>query len=328
MSALVLILLAALPQRLVVTFEQGAGGCALEARVPHAIGRFLPGLELARNGEGWHLLVRSRPGEIELVLEDERGEETLRRTVPSGPDACAATADGIGLIVERHLRDLGYVAPVEAVQPAQTATAAAVSRTATVAAPVEAKPVETGPVEEPLRLRGRVGLFGMLEAPSAADAGFRAGGGLELSLDVALFRVGVSGFGMAPGRRDLRRDGASIGAYEVFSAGGLLHAGACWRPDRWSLCGLLGGGLEWVGGRVVSSQVFMQSSDVVLQELALIGLEVELALSPGWVFVRLFGLFRPNPGTFRVGDIEGATEPYTDPRWALFVSAGGGLQIF
>lgn len=320
MGPLLLILLGTLPQRLVVAFEREPGACAMDARVPQAIGRFLPGLELGRSGEGWRLTVHGRPDEIELVLEDDAGTETLRRVIPSAPEACAATADGIGLIVERHLRDLGYEPPLP---PVETATAATVETgTGTVAAPAPAPPPKP---EVPTFVRGRIGVAGLFDAPD-----IRVGGTLDLSLDAGLFRFELFAFGLVPwpGHQDLVRSGEDIGDYRVSSAGGILSAGVCLRPGAWSICALFGGGPEWVTGRVDSDRIFGRRSSTGIAGLAAGGLELDRAVSRGFLVVRALTLVRPDPVTFRVTDVIEDTSPYTGAPWALFVSIGGGVQIF
>jgi hypothetical protein len=104
-----LFLIAALPHQLALTFAMEPGGCALEERLPQSLARYVPRLSLGTAGEGtWRLAVSSRPGEVEIALTDDANAEQLHRVVRAEPEACAAAADGIGLILERYLSDLGY----------------------------------------------------------------------------------------------------------------------------------------------------------------------------------------------------------------------------
>ena len=333
----------ALPERLELAFEQTAGGCALDARLPQSIGRYVPRLSLLpASGEGtWRLSIATRPGEVELVLAEDRGAERLRRVLKAAPDACAATADGIGLILERYLSDLGYRTgfaeavppPIETTVETTTATAAA---TATVQPPTppaasegdEVALVESSTRADPtdetgLEVEADLSVAALIEAPS--EASVRFGGAVDFGIELLWLRFEIGLLGFAPGSVEALRRGAVFGEYRVGSVGAMLRAGACLDLAPVSLCGLVGGGPEWVFARIADAQLFTDRSTVARGGLIGAGVRADLSLGPILLLFRGETVVRPDRARF---SIDGLGIGYRDQRVAGFLSLGVAVKLF
>lgn len=306
----------ALPERLALTFEQAPGGCALDVRLPQSIARYVPRLSLAtENGQGtWTLAVSSTPGQVEIVLSDDQGAEQLRRALRAEPEACAATADGIGLILERYLSDLGYetgFTPLPEIAPPPPAVTATIARRVDTSTPA-------APLDVDMEIGGGIGGDLSLNRP-------RLGLGIEVALAVLFLRFEASAFGMFLGKQAVERDGAQIGEYRVWSAGGVFRIGACVDLASVSLCGMLGPGFEWVSGSTTGETVF----DEVAQD------HIGFIFSPtlyAAISIGIFRLYFRGDWIIRADrlklEVLGADDPYRDSRMAAFLSLGAAVQIF
>lgn len=112
--------------------------CELGVRVPDALVRALPGVAIVEADRASSSRVRftlsvavANARAIRAKLFDERGEVAFAREVPIMGGACTAVADGVAVIVARHLRDLGWK-PRETSRP-ELAHAAGGHRAATLA---------------------------------------------------------------------------------------------------------------------------------------------------------------------------------------------------
>jgi hypothetical protein len=335
MTSWLFLAVAVVPDRLGVQFIE-QGGCELDARVPQAIRRFVPRLEIVRSSDlpgTWRLEVRSLPGMVDLVLTDDRGQEQLRRSIPSSPDACAATGDGIGLVVERRFRDLGFEVlleplpdpPPSSEPPPEPPREVRTTTTSTRAAPEVA--TATRSADAPAAVSFLVHAAGRFEVLSSPTV--RGGGALGAGLDYAWFRAELSLFVLAP--ITFVEVGGGFGDYRIVSSGGVALAGACLGGGIARACALVGGGLEGVVGSIRTgagdSPLVGVRSRVAWVAVVTGGVQIELALDP--VFFRLeadvWG--RPRPASFAI-DGPGAMEPYTQSQVSLAWSAGAGVRIF
>jgi hypothetical protein len=383
---LLLLAVGALPQRLELAFTEEPGGCALDVRLPQSIARYVPRLALAKvAGEGtWRLSVVSRPGEVEILLADDLGEEQLSRVLRAEAEACAATADGIGLILERYLSDLGYETGFEPLPEIEVPTATVAPPPPVIASELAIRRFEVVPElyrgsstvatirwstngSAPTRLeldgvpdpsfpataegthtatisgsmevaliageeRAEVRVVGVeleldgaitVEAPN--EAGARVGGSVDLALELWFLRFELGMFALAPGRVAVRRGGVELGQYSVWALGGIGRAGACGEVSVFSICGLLGGGVERVQGSVVADQLFQQASRNEVGGIVSFGVRAAWEIGLFRVYFRGETVVRPDRAKFVV---DGADDPYRDSRVAAFLSLGVGVQVF
>ena len=114
--ALAFLSMTALPPSVRVVFTGDVDPCDLATAVPAALERVLPGVPIrrgARDPKEGEVEVRIVSLDSVLVVEiGEPGKLGDRREIAQPAVACDATADGIALIVECRLRDLGYEAPM------------------------------------------------------------------------------------------------------------------------------------------------------------------------------------------------------------------------
>ncbi len=332
--------MAALPERLELAFEQAPGGCALDVRLPRSIGRYVPRLAIGAGSSGagtWRLSVSSSPGEVALVLFDDRGEAALRRTLKSPPEACAATADGIGLILERYLRDLGYETGFEPLpppppppEPPPPPPPPPESPPPPPPPPPAPPPPEPPPPEirtatvAPLVIGLDLAAGAALEVSASAP---RLGGQLQLGLSLGPGRIELSLFGLAlvPGAARVRVGGAAIGDYQVWSAGGLIQGGACLDAAPFALCLLAGGGVERIQGQSNAARLFLQATGHQWGGRVSIGGRAAWSFGRFLLYLRAEAILRPVAFRFQV---EGADEPYRVRAGAAFLALGVASKLF
>jgi hypothetical protein len=297
----------ALPQELTLAYEQTPGACALDARLPQSIRHYVPRLAIVEaRGEGtWTLAVSSRPGEVEIVLSDDRGADQLRRVLRAEPEACAAAADGIGLILERYLSDLGYETGFAELPVIPTATTATIARE-----------VDTATAAEGLAFRLDAGAAYTLEASSNP---VRLGPSLDVGLEVLFLRFELGGYLVVLGAEPLTRDGRELGQYRVWSIGGLVRAGGCFPAGPISICGLLGAGVEQVRGSATGDLVFEGIAEREERFITSGALRAEWSYDRLIAYFRAEVVFRPDRVVFTVS---GADERYLHGRIDGFFSIG------
>lgn len=314
------LLVGVLPPRLDLGIQPTDASCRLDARLPESIARYLPRLELgpADSGAVWRLEISSRAGEVEMVLYDDKRAPKLRRVLRVEPKACAATADGIALILERYLRDLEYDTGFEPLP------GAAVLRPNP---PLRAKSatIASAPLKPmPVRIGMDLAVGGSIEV---SPSGPRFGGQLDLGLTVERVRVelGLLGLALAPGTAEILADGQPIGEYRVWSLGGVGRAGGCFSFDPHSLCLLAGGGFERVQARTTGARLFIQDEEGVFGGLFVAGVRADWSLGPIYLYFRAEALIRPRARVFLV---EFADDPYRVHPASGFLNVGGAVKLF
>lgn len=300
---------------------------------------------------------------VSVVVEPEvlrlrltKGARVLGQRQLPVDGACEARSDGVALVVEQQLRELGYVPmlPAAAAPPpgADPATADRAEdpppapRLDPPPPPVEPEE-QTGvvtppaPPPDPDLSRGddAVGtqtatlapaalhlwlqLGGLLQAPSAL--GVRGGGSAELGLGPGPWRAFVAVATVAPSQTTLTRAGSQVGTLSQWALHTSLGAELCLTRALGQVCGRGRVGLEAVRARSQGDLLFGEGGAWRLVPLFGAGARGVWRLSERFA---LWGaaeaIVRPRPATFVV---EGAREA-ADPVISFLGSAGGSVRFF
>jgi hypothetical protein len=322
-----------------------ADPCDHASRVPATLAEVLRGVQIVREEGGgriaprldrMRLLAIARASGVHLELFDEEGRSVLARDVPNPADGCPGTADGIALIIERYLRDLGYepspVPPLPVETSVTTSTSAGEPPRGT-----EARRTETPAARSPPRARTATatvspiawsfslgGAFGgVFERPNEFERGGHANSAaatvdLRVRFAIEWLELVAEGSYTLPRTQRLTRkgpDGAdvAVGTFRVQSLLPMIGVGACAElPIRaLRICGgpkvgyeLLRGQAQHAPGTITAiseSRVWLHA--VVFG--AAVRVDVPIA---SWLSVspHVGVLFRPTRETFR-GDAETTT---------------------
>lgn len=355
---LALISLAAVPDELAVRVHTDL--CDLEQLAPEALSRALEGVRIvdpaqASRGRTRFVLELSplKDRALQVVLFDERGERSLVRALPVRPDACTAAADGIAVIVERHLRGLGWVPEDEAPppvvkkpaitpriepepvittpaivepEPIVEAVESATTATATVADLIELPPVPKTSTpaiarDQPPPPEDRLPIAIALAV--RADPR-RAGPELSGRARFSNFSVGLAlGYSFPETTYEVFRENRVAPVGEVtLSIGHLqLEGGYCFDFAPVTACGEVGVGLELFFAESAGPLIFNPTDELALRPTVLARARVELAVTERISLVGFLGLrARPIAGP----GVEGATERIPEP---AIPEAGLGLSI-
>lgn len=300
MIVLLVLAVAALPAGLSVDVAGGADPCALESRVPQALARWMP----APSSQRVHLSITPRGGDLYLTLTSSTGDALLSRSVPNQPQACAATADGISLVVETYLQDVGWIAEDTELPPMTT-----VSEPSDDAA--------TGLSTAAANRRTRIDLAA--EARAIAAQQFAMGGAVAARIGFAWFEAVARLAATAPANV-LSGDST----FRVWTLHVLAGPGGCASTDWARVCGDLVAGAERVSGG--TSGVFQLQTVAAWSPLvaARARLDMPLAQSGFGLTAALGGVWRPDPRRFVIED-GGA---YQLPAGAVTASIGAWVRIY
>lgn len=313
-----LLLLSAPP--LSVHVEPPGEACQFLVRVPAALTRLAPELSL-HSGPG--------PAELQVVLQvegpfllltlrDPSGPGIDRRRLPNPPEACLATADGVGLIVERYLRGLGILPPEPPPPPEPPAPPAPEPPPAP--APVVAAPAVTSTTSIGAPALW-LGLEAQLQVPTAVDLRLGVGGDLRFQLGPLALAAGISLF--APKEVEVLRRGRPLGAFRLQSWWVRGGVGACFSWAGAS-CAMALVGVERASARV-SGNLFQQVEDSQVRIAYGLRLEQDLLLfGPVGLRAQVSAWLRPAPPRFVV---DGADNALEDSAFTLIFGVGGALQI-
>jgi hypothetical protein len=154
----------------------------------------------------------------------------------------------------------------------------------------------------------------------------RLGPSLDFALRVLFLRFEMGGFAVfPPNDPEVTRGGTTIGAFQVWSLGGLLRAGLCLDPTPFSICALVGPGVELVRASTTVDPLFVKRVDFEARPIVGMGLRVDLSF--GWfrLYFRGETILRPSRVELKV---DGADRRYLDSRAAAFLSLGAAVQVF
>ncbi len=333
--SLALISLAAIPEEIAVRVHTPT--CELSILVPDALSRALEGVRISSDGEPTRAKIRFllelealKERAIRVALFDEKNERVLVRALPMRPETCAATADGIAVIVERHLRDLGWIPRVEAephvepeprVEQPRRDPPPAREPLPEVEAPIGVEP-RTPPITREVATTTTSTIVVLIEvpavprtstaasttpepAPVAADStpitvafdaridGRRFGPELRVRASFDAWDLSVvAGYSFPESSYPLTRENreGTIGTIELSVAHAQLEGGYCVPLSIVRGCAELGLGLEVFSARSSGELVFGDTSDLVLRPVLLGQLRAELALSEAISFFAFGGL--------------------------------------
>ncbi|MCK6551523.1 hypothetical protein L6R52_37160 [Myxococcota bacterium] len=360
---------AAVPAELSVHVDGATDACTFTERVPAAVRRMLPGLTVTLDrgrapsvpARGVALVITPKDGRIDLELVfDDPAIPATRRTLPSPPEACAATADGIALVVERQLRDLGWEPPSTpprvddpgepgaTTKPTHTATIGATTRptsrtttvdaTATPREPPARTTTSTAPSSAPsgppvaLSIAARGAAYLGLD-PNRSDGGatsrLTAGGALLVHVARGALEA-TAEVSIAPmGSEDIPRRDRIVGTISAWALAVMLRGGACLdlEPETpIALCAGAGGGVERFAASTTGAAIFRSRSASALAPILSAETRAELALTSRLHLTLDAGaVVRPTRTVFA---IEGATASYRIPRTDLRAGLGVRVTIF
>lgn len=295
----------------------GADPCELATRLPQVLSRWLPGISITDNDPDLLLEVIGEDKELQVVLQNKNGEVVLRRDVPRAENACPAEADGVALIVDRYLRDLGWEPPAAALPsktPVETATPAA---TATIAeAPIAP--------DEPLELAFFSAVFAGGEVNDRGPR-FTLAPGLALR-----FAIGEHFEIVGEGSIGLPRSEAVIanGTIETWHLRFLLGAGWCTAVGAGKICGGARGGIDRVQAAVAGDALFQSNVQWKASGVVALSLRWDFAgLDPFLFSAEALLVGRAPPLSFFVEVAEG-TRDYTTPQISGAFRLAGWVRFF
>lgn len=143
----------------------GDDPCRLRARIAPALQSRNPG---AADAGSMVLRVEPRADQLRVTLTSTRGETLLHRTVPNHPRACAATADGVVLVLETWFDDLGWTAGPSATRGPLATPGEGPAGEAPSAAESAARPDPPASAEQPASGSRSAAEGGPLAAPTEA----------------------------------------------------------------------------------------------------------------------------------------------------------------
>jgi hypothetical protein len=328
-----LALIAVIPDEIAVRVS--VERCRLETLIPDALSRALPGVAITRAGAASRSSARfvlsiedAGRGRVSIRLADERGAPALERALPVAEDACTAAADGVALIVERHLRDLGWTAPepeLPVLERPRTATVATATAAPEVAPPPKLPPPPPDPIEAPppaLPLELAIGLraLGGIEVSSF-------GGEARAKLSLAPAELTISAGATLPAREDIERDDRTrpIGQVRVSSLHALAGIGLCFPIAFLRGCASAEGGVERFSARS-EGDVFPNTAGTATRPLAAADVRAEWTIVPRVAVFASAGLrVRPIEVAF---EVRGAAEPYVPPRARAAFGLGVWVSLF
>lgn len=270
------------PARVAVATRSTLGSCELAPALSASLARWLPGIVIvgADQSADLQLEVAQDQADLQVVLRSPSGAIELSRSLPAS-GTCAADADGIALVVERYLRDLGWepgAAPLPITEqatptptPAGTATAAApVPRTSTLAA-----------ITPPPSIEIALGVVGGLTLPETQP--LRAAGTLGVAVRVGIgpiLELLIEGHFVPPWSVPVARsDGLSIGSLSRSSWRVLSGAGGCLRLGPGRGCAGVRGGIEVILASASGELIFQKVSASVARPTLLAELRYDLEIS-------------------------------------------------
>jgi hypothetical protein len=327
-----------IPIEIVVRVDVRDDPCDLALRIPAALEQTLPGVSIVRATGGpqearagrLNVLAVAHNERVHFDVTDENERSVLARDVAHQSDACAATADGVAVIIERYLRDLGYEPPP--LPPTVTTT---VAGSTTSAAAIE--PIRSAVVTERREASEReyaVDLFGFfaweqgLSGSTSSRFGGAVGGRFTRSIFEAVGIGGVS-FGGLTTRCDFgcpqgapREGTIGLDEYALLGGGGIRLLEA--RPFHAWVGALFGA--EAFHARSAGPSLF-DPKDTWRGPRFAMAFYPRLDFDFGWIALFLQAMFwvRPAPDTFGVG---GASPPYIVSNLAVTFSLGIRVRIF
>lgn len=328
MHLLLAFAVAAVPSTIHVVVEGGAGPCVHGERVPASLARTLPGIRIVRGEEGDATTVVSVVAGARLSVTLTRdGVVELERDLANAADACDANADAVALVVERHLRDLGYVPPAPPPEPVaepEPEPEPPVPEPEPVPEPVSATATATATGDAADGVAGvvRLGVGGevLLEVPAAELV--RPGALVNVRAGYGPVALSVGGGLFLPSSLDVARpDGRQPGSIDVFT---YLFVGALELEGFGGAAGV-GGGVELVRGQV-SGQLFQQDPMTHVSPLVFAAVRYTVLALAGVGFdltARL--VVRPDPAFF---DVEGADPQYQDPQVTALLGIASFVRFF
>lgn len=354
---LTLALVAVVPEEIAV--EVTTPRCELRARVPDALARALPGVAIVGANDARSSRVRFSvqvglrvAHAVFVKLFDERDAAALVREVPLQGDACTATADGVAVIVARHLRSLGWVPPekedrretveidltrdrelpstiVMPPEDAVPAIATTTVATTTVATIATAAIPASFPAPVPTIAPTSTSAFA-LELGAALFAGPDLLGGegrarlvfapIELSL-----AIGVSPL---QNERDVLREGRAepVGTVSYRSWHALAGVGACWPASALQACVHAEAGAETFTASAQGPRIFQRDDQTLTRPV------VQAAARAEWTIEQLVSLFLSAGFRFRPVEaelaIEDAVAPIVPARFSAVGTLGARIRIF
>ena len=348
-----LLLLVGAPGPLTIEMAGGADPCALQRRVPTALARWMSANVQRRP---LALTISPRGGELLLTLVDDQGQAVLRRAVPNRPTACGATADGIALVIETYLRDLGWTVdddtlpetvrsdpknpedpkdpedPEGRPPPAETTPPPGPTATSTGATdggdlppdeieplPLPQPPLDEAPTDTGLSLR-----LGARAVTEAVPQPTRVGGEVTFRVTYDLFEAFLQAGALGPGSATVQRDAQAIGAISFWSQYLIAGPGVCLRGGWGHLCGLARVGVERLTARASGDQVFQAAGVSTLQLLTQSGLNYSYSLGIFTLTASADAQVRPQRASFSV---EGGTN-FQPPWVAATFSLGAEVRIY
>lgn len=305
-----------------VFVEVGASDpCALEQRAPDAVRRMIPGFGIAGDRSSASLVMALRSVGSEVIIEirsNEEGAVPLVRRIGLSQDNCGAVADAVALILDRYVRDLGYVSsdPDQVrTEPPPTETSTQTTATATAARSTK---LTTLHLDASLLVQG--------ESGSPVRPQF--GGAVELRflVDEIVF-LGSLGAALPSAEAVTNPDQGAVGEIQASAWRAGAGVGLCFGlgADH-GLCPSVLAGLEQIRAEGVGDEIFRKNTSTVSQlrldaRLAYDFLALDPLILSGWIF----GVFRPNAPEFEIAD---ATPTYSVPAVALAFGIGARVRIF
>lgn len=363
---------AAVPEELAVSVTTPR--CELRARVPDALGRAVPGVAIVEaSAEArpsrvrFSVQVGSRVAHAVFVrLLDERGAVVLVREVPLQGQACTAAADGVAVIVARHLRSLGWVPPAETGatsenQGVQSSTTAATAPAETPAiesstiASIETRASDVNMRSEPpappeTRAIDPIAAEPTEPVPPPTAPTATATGSFELHLELgaALFLgpdvLGAearahlahapfeltlaAGYSPRSNERDVLREGRAepIGTVAYRSWHALAGLGACAPLFAIRACALAEAGAEIFTATAQGPRIFQRDDQTLTRPVAQASARLE------WSPIDRLSLFLSAGLRYRPLEaelaIEDAIAPIVPARWTAVGTLGARLRIF
>lgn len=276
----------------------GDDPCDLATIVPTS----LAALGASAGGKDHVVALSPGGGILRITLTSSTGAVLLERTVPHRIFACEATADGVALVVERYVRDLGWTAPATAIPPK----------------------LETSPVAEARPFAMTLNAAALAEV-DPGSGGARFGGALAVRLRLEIIEVALEIGGLSLHTEPIQLDGAEIGVLEIWSVHALVGAGACLALPSSRLCGSGRLGLERLAAQTSGARIFGPQQVSRFGFLLAPGIRYDLEITDLiGVSGQIDGLLRPVRRPFSVED----ASAYTPPVATLTFGLGAWVRFY
>jgi len=272
------------------TTVAGDDPCELARLVPEALA------DLGVPDPGAPIRLVPSGGVLTVTMSSTTGATLLQRRVPLRTFACAATADGVALVVERFVRDIGGAS-----------------------ATPELPTLATSPADEgddrPFALSASA--HGLVGVP-VGGPGTPIGGQLAVRMSFGIPEIAVEFGGLSPTESPITLGSDEIGTLTMWSVFALAGGGACLTLPISRLCGSVRVGFERLAVEAAGPGIFAASAGHRFALLLAPGARYELEITKEFgASIHIEGLIRPVERPFAIEDASEFTPPLLTATFGL-----------